>query len=111
MKAILYLAILTPTILASSVQSPPEWPKAYSVKGFLILPFAEIMEPFHGYIDYESGNSRIDYYNGMDKTYQLSHKGKFGSLLKVKAAIHLLKTKLISDYKVSKIKVMFVPCD
>ena len=88
MKAILYLAILSPTILASSVQSPPEWPKAYSVKGFLILPFAEIMEPFDGYIDYDSGNSRIDYYNGMDKTYQLSHKGKFGSLLKVKAFIY-----------------------
>ena len=91
MNAILCLAILTPTILASSTQSPPEWPKAYSVKGFLILPYAEIMEPFHGYIDYESGNSRIDYYNGMDKTYQLSHNGKFGSLLKVKASIYLLQ--------------------
>ena len=41
------------------------------------------MESFQSYYDEESGNSRIDYYKGMDKTYQLSHNGQFGKSLKI----------------------------
>ena len=63
---------------------PPAWPNHYSVEGVLTIPFAEIMEPFQAYIDFDDGNSRIDYYNGMDKTYQLSNLGSYGSMLKVK---------------------------
>ena len=63
---------------------PPAWPNHYSVEGVLKIPFAEIMEPFQAYIDFDDGNSRIDYYNGMDKTYQLSNLGSYGSMLKVK---------------------------
>lgn len=63
--------------------SPPRWEPVYSVKGVLYIPYAEIEEPFQGYYDSVNGRSRIDYYEGMVKTYQLSHRGQFGSSLKV----------------------------
>ena len=53
------------------------------LSGFLTIPFAEINEKFEAYYDEESGNSRIDYYDGMDKTYQLSNNGEFGKMLKI----------------------------
>lgn len=62
---------------------PPAWPKAYSVQGALFIPFAEIHEPFQAYIDTDNGNSRIDYYDGMDKTYQLKNQGSYGLMLKI----------------------------
>ena len=48
-----------------------------------ILSFVEIHEPFQAYIDTDNGNSRIDYYDGMDKTYQLKNQGSYGLMLKV----------------------------
>lgn len=42
----------------------PEWSPAYSVKGVLYIPYAEIREPFAGWYDASVGSSRIDYYGG-----------------------------------------------
>ncbi|CAI6376268.1 unnamed protein product [Macrosiphum euphorbiae] len=60
----------------------PKWSSSYSVEGDIVIPFAEVHEPFFAWYDSESNNSRIDYYNGIEKTYQLSNRGSFGSYLK-----------------------------
>ena len=82
MKQILGLATLF-AVARAYHKSPPPWSPTYTVSGYLTIPFAEINEKFDAYYDEESGNSRIDYYDGMDKTYQLSKNGDFGKMLKI----------------------------
>lgn len=55
----------------------------YTTKGVLHIPYAEINEPFYAWYDLTAGRSRIDYYGGMVKTYQLLHEGPYGASLKV----------------------------
>lgn len=47
------------------------------------IPYAEIEEPFEAWFDKHTGRSRIDYYGGTVKTYQLSREGSYGTSLKV----------------------------
>ncbi|GAB0089449.1 digestive cysteine proteinase 1 [Sergentomyia squamirostris] len=63
--------------------NPPKWEKVHTVKGTLFIPYAEISEPFYAWYDETSGRSRIDYYGGMVKTYQLTRDGDFGTSLKI----------------------------
>ncbi|XP_076181446.1 C1 family peptidase 26-29-p [Ptiloglossa arizonensis] len=65
-----------------AVQSPT-FSNTYTARGVLYIPYAEIREPFFAWYDGTSGSSRIDYYGGMVKTFQLSHKGSYGTSLKV----------------------------
>ncbi|KAF6201750.1 hypothetical protein GE061_004145 [Apolygus lucorum] len=62
--------------------SPPVWPKAYSVRGNISVPMAEVEEPFMAFYDETSGNSRIDYWGGNFKSYQSSAQ-PFGFLRRV----------------------------
>lgn len=62
---------------------PPKWDATYTVKGVLYIPYAEIVEPFEAWYDKLTNRSRIDYYGGTVKTYQLSHEGEYGASLKV----------------------------
>ena len=55
---------------------PPVWPASYMAKGIINLPYAEIGEPFDAWYDASNKRSRIDYYSGMDKTYQLGSESK-----------------------------------
>lgn len=64
-------------------KSPPKWEPLYTVKGTLYIPYAEIEEPFYGWYDETAGRSRIDYYGGMVKTYQLVHENSYGTSLKI----------------------------
>nr|BAF94153.1 26,29 kDa proteinase-like cysteine protease [Plautia stali] len=64
-------------------QGPISWGNAYSTSGRLTIPYAELVEPFEAWYDATNGRSRIDYYNGMVKTYQISDKGKYGTSLKL----------------------------
>uniref|UniRef100_A0A146M0W9 Counting factor associated protein D n=1 Tax=Lygus hesperus TaxID=30085 RepID=A0A146M0W9_LYGHE len=64
------IAIATAT--GCDVSTPPPWPEAYSVKGAISIPYTELYEPFQAWYDAKKGNSRIDYYNGMAKTFQFS---------------------------------------
>ena len=41
------------------------------------------MEKFDAFYDAQADKSRIDYYNGMDKTLQLAQDGPFGKMLKI----------------------------
>lgn len=63
--------------------SAPTFSSAYVAKGTLFIPYAEIREPFYVWFDSNSGSSRIDYYGGMVKTYQLSNDGSHGSSIKI----------------------------
>lgn len=63
--------------------TPPNFSDSYTVKGTLYIPYAEIREPFFAYYDLTIGSSRIDYYGGMVKTYQISKYGNFGTSIKV----------------------------
>ena len=82
MKFILILAILVNAVWTFQ-EAPPPWSPTYTVSGYLTIPFAEINEKFDAYYDEQSGNSRIDYYDGMDKTFQLTKNGDFGKMLKI----------------------------
>ena len=42
----------------------PTWSNVYTVSGVLMLPYAEIVEPFQAWFDGQNGRSRIDYYAG-----------------------------------------------
>lgn len=53
------------------------------VKGVLYIPYAEIEEPFDAWIDIPRRRSRIDYYDGTVKTYQLSGAGVYGTSFKI----------------------------
>ncbi|XP_078043579.1 C1 family peptidase 26-29-p isoform X3 [Augochlora pura] len=77
-------AVLAVTFLNSdgAVKSP-SFSNVYTVKGTLYIPYAEIREPFYAWYDGSSGSSRIDYYGGMVKTFQLSNKGSYGKSLKI----------------------------
>lgn len=82
-----FLLVLTFLALCSkslqSPASPPKFSDGYTVKGVLFIPFAEIREPFQAWFDKVNGKSRIDYYEGMVKTYQLTKVNTFGTLLKI----------------------------
>lgn len=92
-----WLLFLAPENLLALEDGPPKWSKTYTVSGYLILPFAgtlfmsfsvvknvghfnfcltEIMEKFEAYYDEDAGKSRIDYYDGLDKTFQLANENK-----------------------------------
>lgn len=62
---------------------PPRWEKTYIAQGTLYIPYAEISEPFYAWYDGNTGRSRIDYYGGMVKTYQLSKENLYGTSLKL----------------------------
>ncbi|XP_069676606.1 digestive cysteine proteinase 1 [Periplaneta americana] len=76
------LAIVFVSVLGAD-PTPPNFSDTYTVKGTLYIPYAEIREPFLAYYDLTVGSSRIDYYGGMVKTYQISKYGNFGTSLKV----------------------------
>ncbi|KAL1115154.1 hypothetical protein AAG570_007185, partial [Ranatra chinensis] len=64
-------------------KAPPQFSATYTVSGTLYIPYAELEEPFFAWYDGSSGSSRIDYYGGMMKTFQLSSLGEFGSSIKI----------------------------
>lgn len=78
----LNLSTLSPTTIANAT-NPPKWDPNYIVKGTLYIPYAEIAEPFYAWYDKNTRRSRIDYYGGMVKTYQLAGEGQYGTLLKL----------------------------
>lgn len=67
---------------AAKLQSPT-FSRAYTVKGTLYIPYAEIREPFYAWYSEKTGSSRIDYYGGIVKTFQLTNKGLYGASIKI----------------------------
>lgn len=83
MRVVLALTLLVGLILSGDATNPPKWDPNYIVKGTLYIPYAEIAEPFYAWYDKNTRRSRIDYYGGMVKTYQLAGEGDFGTMLKL----------------------------
>ncbi|XP_055383598.1 digestive cysteine proteinase 1 [Condylostylus longicornis] len=78
-----YSFILLAAITTALATKPPKWDPIYTVSGTLYIPYAEIEEPFYAWYDSHSRRSRIDYYGGMVKTYQLAHFEAYGTSLKL----------------------------
>lgn len=68
---------------AKKVLKAPVWSETYTVRGELVIPYAELVEPFYAWYDAASKQSRIDYYGDMVKTYQLGSLGPYGASLKI----------------------------
>ncbi|KAH8386053.1 digestive cysteine proteinase 1 [Drosophila serrata] len=83
MQVFLALALLAGLALSADATKPPRWDPNYIVKGTLYIPYAEISEPFYAWYDKNTKRSRIDYYGGMVKTYQLAGEGQYGTMLKL----------------------------
>ncbi|ALC43483.1 26-29-p [Drosophila busckii] len=83
MRIFLCLALLAGIALSAHATKPPRWDPNYIVKGTLYIPYAEIAEPFYAWYDKGTKRSRIDYYGGMVKTYQLAGEGQYGTSLKL----------------------------
>ena len=52
--------------------APPTFPEAYTAAGYILLPYANLTEPFTANYDANQNKSRIDYYNGTMKTFQIN---------------------------------------
>ena len=76
-------SLLILSLCVTKIWAAPEWSESYTVFGTLFIPFAEIEEPFSAFADLANGRIRIDYYGGMDKTFQRTDVGKYGTMFKV----------------------------
>ena len=52
--------------------APLRFPDAYSAEGMIYLPYGDIAEPFEAWVDFQSGNSRLDTYNGEKLKFKLA---------------------------------------
>ncbi|XP_043278575.1 digestive cysteine proteinase 1 isoform X2 [Venturia canescens] len=84
-KLILFLTAFCSVLGAEKplIAKSPVFSDGYIARGTLYIPYAEIREPFFAWYDKNEGRSRIDYYGGMVKTYQLAHDGPHGSSIKI----------------------------
>ena len=74
----LQLAVLSLSLCLSMalVGAVPDWSTyPYTVKGQIMLPYGDIVEPFEAWIDATTNRSRIDYYNGMNSILYLDGPG------------------------------------
>jgi len=55
-----------------AVPAPPKFADAYTAAGYVLLPYANLTEPFTASFDVSQKKSRIDYYNGTMKTFQIN---------------------------------------
>ncbi|XP_053625549.1 digestive cysteine proteinase 1-like isoform X2 [Plodia interpunctella] len=56
---------------ALTIASGLSWSRTYSLRAVLNIPSAEIQEPYQIWTDGDTGISRIDFYDGLDKLYKL----------------------------------------
>ncbi|KAG8200213.1 hypothetical protein JTE90_024992 [Oedothorax gibbosus] len=68
---------------ALPTRDPPVFGDNYYVAGILLLPYAEIKEPFTAFFDKPNHRSRIDYYGNTVQTFQRADLSEFGVSYKV----------------------------
>lgn len=66
MRLIVFSLIAAAALVSVQSDDPHSltWPDAYSATGSIVLPYAEINEPFEAYIDVGAKVGRIDFYEG-----------------------------------------------
>lgn len=85
-EACIVAIILTCSDITANVitpREPPVFSDSYFAMGLILLPYAEIKEPFVAYYDKTNGKSRVDYYGDLVKTFQISTDGDYGISYKV----------------------------
>lgn len=70
----------------NSIKYKINFPMFYHAVGTITLPFDDLVEPFETWYAGELNMSRIDYYYGMDKSYQRGDIGKHGVVVKITPA-------------------------
>ena len=60
------------SLASAQPSSPPTFPEQYTAHGVILLPYAELREPFAAYYDGQLNRSRIDYYGDLMITVQKS---------------------------------------
>ncbi|XP_050430980.1 digestive cysteine proteinase 1 [Adelges cooleyi] len=103
-----FSTIIALAVVVVSGAEPPAWNPYYSLQAQISIPYADVQEPFKAWYDSESGNSRIDYYDGMAKTYQLSGKGDFGASIKVVPVTTETETNTVKCLQVNGTKEMHI---
>lgn len=85
MIRIVVLALCLANCYGHINKDTPIWSPTYTVRAVLLMPYSEIREPISAWYDSKNGRSRIDYYGGMVKTYQLTKYANqpYGTMLKV----------------------------
>ena len=56
--------VLLVSSAAALAAGNPTFPTRYHVKGSIILPSGQIIEPYEAWVDLTKGSSRIDYHGG-----------------------------------------------
>ncbi|XP_025110869.1 digestive cysteine proteinase 2-like [Pomacea canaliculata] len=79
----LFFSLCAASAVVKFKVDPPTFSTSYKASGFLRLPYAEIVEPFDVFYDGPNKRSRIDYYNGLTKTFQRGDIGSYGVSYKV----------------------------
>lgn len=80
---LLLLALAEARPSVDSVVDPPKFGDVYHISGVLLLPYAEIEEPFKAWFNLSGKASRIDYYGGQVLTYQHASEKEFGIAYKI----------------------------
>jgi hypothetical protein len=97
------------TSTTENLDGQPDFTHSYHVTGKILIPYAEIEEPFEAWYDVSNANntqSRVDYYDGVMATYQLQHPAEFGVMRKVPSArLTLHSTKLCTKFKIFRKKI------
>jgi len=75
--------------------------RSYIAQGTLYIPYAEIEEPFSAWIDHDNGLSRIDFYGGVTKTYQLRGRGEYGVMRKIVPMTNEVVTNQLTCFEVN----------
>lgn len=80
-----FLVVLVTSSYCSVLPTPskPVFSDLYFVQGVILLPYAEIKEPFTAYYDLANKRSRVDYYGDLQQTYQRQDAGTYGVSYKI----------------------------
>uniref|UniRef100_A0A1W7RAQ0 Digestive cysteine proteinase 1 n=1 Tax=Hadrurus spadix TaxID=141984 RepID=A0A1W7RAQ0_9SCOR len=83
--SLLFLSVCCSELSGNAMppRAPPVFANSYFTMGILLIPYAEIKEPFAAYYDKNNGKSRVDYYGGLVKTFQLADEGEYGTSYKI----------------------------
>ncbi|XP_071477039.1 digestive cysteine proteinase 2-like [Diadema antillarum] len=83
---LLLIGVLTGLTCVQAAPNKPVFKDAYHATGFIRLPYAELDEPFEIFYQGKNKRSRIDVYNGMDKTFYRGDEPSYGNTYKISPA-------------------------
>ncbi|KAF7487883.1 Cathepsin K [Sarcoptes scabiei] len=76
-RIIVSVCFLNLLIISFASAERPVFSDVYDIKGRILLPYAELDEPFNAYFDAKANKSRIDYYGELQLTIQRPDTNQF----------------------------------